>query len=83
MQKFFNTVSKTIPVRVTGSGTALLGKLEPTTAMEKKKRNKAEKVQEQLCCAMQHKGPRGGACGFKQDQKQELHKKGSTDKQCT
>lgn len=59
VQKFFNTVHKTNPVGVAGSGTPLLGKLEPTTATENKS-DKAEKVQEQLCCALQHKGPRGG-----------------------
>lgn len=40
-------------------------------------------MQEQLCCALQHKRSRGGGCGFKQDQKQELHKIGSTGKQGT
>lgn len=36
VQTFANTMYKTNRVRVTGSGTPLLGKLEPTTATEKK-----------------------------------------------
>lgn len=54
VQKFFNTVHKTNPVGVAGSGTPLLGKLEPTIATEKKS-DKAEKVQKTavLCPATQ------------------------------
>lgn len=63
VQKFSNTMYKTNPVRVTGSGNPLC--LESwSQQLLWEKRDKAEKAQEQLCCALQHKGPHGGGWGF-------------------